>query len=92
MGVITNFFKKVFSRSAEKVEMALHGEPIGRVKLSNGHCLFAYDPSDKHVEAVSLVMGQPNYKKKGWVYLYALNLKNAAKKLEKMGYSVNYIR
>ena len=92
MGVITNFFKRIFSRYAEKVEIALYGEPIGRVKLSNGHCLFAYDPQDKHVEAVSIVMGKKNYKRIGWIYLYALNIKNAAKKLEKMGYSVNYIR
>ena len=85
MGVITNFIKKVFSRSAEKVEMALHGEPIGRVKLSNGHCLFAYDPSDKHVEAVILVMGQKSYKRIGWIYLYALNIKNAAKNSKRWG-------
>lgn len=92
MGVITKFFKKIFSRSAEKVELALYGEPIGRVKLDNGHILFAYDPRDKHVETVALIMGRQNYKIKGWVYLYALNMKNAIKKLEKMGYSVNYIR
>lgn len=92
MGVITNFFKKIFRCGSEKVITAVKGEPIGEVRLSNGHCLFAYDPTDKHVEAVKLVMGETNYKKHGWVYIYALNVRNAVKKLGKNGYSVNYIR
>lgn len=90
MGVITNFFKKIFSRSAEKVELALYGEPIGKVKLDNGHCLFCYNPETRTLERVMLIMGEPHYKKKGWVYLYALNIKNADKKLTKMGYDVKH--
>lgn len=92
MGAIINFFRKLFSRSVEKVETVINGELIGDVKLKNGHVLFAYDPQDKHVETVALIMGQKNYKIKGWVYLYALNMKNAVKKLEKMGYIVLYCR
>lgn len=92
MGVIIDFFKNIFSRTAEKADVIIHGEPIGDVKLSNGHCLFAYDPQDKHIENVRLVMGHGNYKVKGWVYIYALNVTNAVKKLKKMGYSVSYIR
>ncbi len=71
---------------------------IGRQRKVPGHTLFEFNrktkeikPADIHRECVfDAGTGKPNYKTKAYVhegcfYLQALNIKNAEKKLRKLG-------
>lgn len=90
MSAIINFIKKIFRIGSGKITAAVKGEPIGVAKLPDGRCLFCYNPETKVLERMRFTIGETKYKEEGYIYLYALNFKNADRKLRKQGHIVHH--
>lgn len=83
------FLKKLFYSGLGKVEVKFKGKSLGDFELSNGHRLYGYNPYMRVLERVSKQNHSDGREKSGWIYIYALNVRNADKKITKMGYTVD---